>query len=369
MSQEPLVSVVTPFYNTAEYLAECMESVLRQTYANFEYLLLNNRSTDGSREIAARYAKSDPRIRLLDTPQHLDQLPNFNHALRQINPASAYVKMVLADDAIAPDCLERMVATAQLDPRIAIVAGYYSYEGRIDGAGIPLHRRHLSGRDALRLTFLMERFLVGSPSTVLYRADAVRRRDPFFTPGLYHADTETAYEIMLEADLGFVHQVVAFVRADNEGITSSARAFYPVPLDHLIVVERFGSRVLSEEEYAAVHRRVAREYYALLGRMALRLKGRAFWRYHRRGLGTLGRTLRWWQVVPWSAAEILHVLLNPEEAVRRLLARGERQRARARRDELQRQLSGTRAEIWPGDGGLAATEGTRQGMAAKSLGA
>ena len=61
-----LVSVVTPFYNTAAYLEECIESVLAQTYRDFEYLLVNNKSTDGSREIAARYAAKDPRLRLLD---------------------------------------------------------------------------------------------------------------------------------------------------------------------------------------------------------------------------------------------------------------------------------------------------------------
>ena len=58
MKHEPRVSVVTPFYNTAEYLAECIESVLAQTYTNFEYILVNNKSTDGSREIAERYLKT-----------------------------------------------------------------------------------------------------------------------------------------------------------------------------------------------------------------------------------------------------------------------------------------------------------------------
>jgi glycosyltransferase involved in cell wall biosynthesis len=52
----PLVSIVTPFYNTRDYLRECMESVLRQTYENSEYVLVDNCSTDGLSEIAADYA-------------------------------------------------------------------------------------------------------------------------------------------------------------------------------------------------------------------------------------------------------------------------------------------------------------------------
>ena len=58
----PLVSVLTPFYNTAPYLAECIESVLAQTRGDFEYLLVDNCSTDGSDDIAAGYAARDPRI-------------------------------------------------------------------------------------------------------------------------------------------------------------------------------------------------------------------------------------------------------------------------------------------------------------------
>ncbi len=61
----PLVSVVTPFFNTAPYLAEYIESVLAQSYSQFEYILMDNCSTDGSSEIAATYASRDPRIRLI----------------------------------------------------------------------------------------------------------------------------------------------------------------------------------------------------------------------------------------------------------------------------------------------------------------
>ena len=61
--EAPLVSVVTPFYNTAAWLTECIESVLAQTYHNWEYILVDNCSADGSTEIARRYAKTDSRIR------------------------------------------------------------------------------------------------------------------------------------------------------------------------------------------------------------------------------------------------------------------------------------------------------------------
>ena len=55
---DPLVSVVTPVYNGGKFLRECIESVLSQTYQNFEYIILNNSSTDDTLEIAEDYGMS-----------------------------------------------------------------------------------------------------------------------------------------------------------------------------------------------------------------------------------------------------------------------------------------------------------------------
>ena len=71
MVTKPFISVVTPFYNTQKYLAECIESVLRQTYQNWEYILVDNCSSDGSSEIAARYASQCDKIRVIQTEEVL----------------------------------------------------------------------------------------------------------------------------------------------------------------------------------------------------------------------------------------------------------------------------------------------------------
>ena len=77
MQPNPLVSFVTPFFNTREYLAECIESVLRQTYQDWEYILVDNQSKDGSNEIAKSYASRFPeKIRLIRTEKFLTQVQN-----------------------------------------------------------------------------------------------------------------------------------------------------------------------------------------------------------------------------------------------------------------------------------------------------
>src|SRR5262249_22031082 len=154
-------------------------------------------------------------------------------------PRAKYVKMALADDVLLPECVERMVSIAEQNPRIGLVAAYYHFEGRIDGVGLPRHVTVMPGREALQLTLRSGCFLVGTPTTVLYRADLVRARPQFFRPGIYHADTNTAYDLMLAQDFGFVHQVLSFVRSDNESFSSAIRGFGPIPLDFLTVVERF----------------------------------------------------------------------------------------------------------------------------------
>src|ERR1051326_1696530 len=128
-SSEPFVSVVTPVYNGAAYLAESIDSVLGQSYGNFEYLIVNNCSTDATLEIAQRYAEKDTRIRVCDNDDFLPVMVNHNHAVNQMSPQSKYCKLLSADDWLLPDCLARMVALAEAHPNVGIV-GCYSHEGK-----------------------------------------------------------------------------------------------------------------------------------------------------------------------------------------------------------------------------------------------
>jgi glycosyltransferase involved in cell wall biosynthesis len=99
MQLEPFVTVVTPFYNTREFLAECIESVVGQTYENWEYILIDNQSTDGSTEIAEYYASRFPnKIRIIHTNSFLSQVQNYNFAFSHVSSTSKYCKMVQADD-------------------------------------------------------------------------------------------------------------------------------------------------------------------------------------------------------------------------------------------------------------------------------
>src|SRR5690349_21028297 len=179
-TSQPLVSIVTPVYNGAEFLPECIESVLAQTYQNWDHTIVNNCSTDDTVAIARRYAEKDSRIRILENDTFLRIIPNHNHALRQLSPASKYFKIVFADDWIFPNCLEEMVSLAEKHPSVGIVGAYGLQAHEVMWAGLPYPSTVVSGREVCRRLLLDGLYVFGTPNSLLYRADLVRRHDPFF---------------------------------------------------------------------------------------------------------------------------------------------------------------------------------------------
>jgi glycosyltransferase involved in cell wall biosynthesis len=317
----PIVSVVTPFYNSAEYLAACIESVLGQTYPDFEYVLVDNCSTDGSSAIADDSAARDSRIRLVKADTFRGQVENYNYALSQIDARSRYCKIVQADDWIYPRCLESMVEIADREPRIGIVAAY-SLRGRsLRGAGLPVEQWHVAGRAAARLQMLDGLFFTGSPTTILYRADLVRARQPFYDLNRYHEDTEVAYEIFKNSDLGFAHQLLSYQRVDAESMMGKRRSYEPHFLDKLIVLERYGGDFLAPGELRAALKDNERALFRFLGGSVLRARDASFWKYQAGGFAVAGRRLPKWRIFLSALNRLLDLVLNPKATIELVLAR------------------------------------------------
>ncbi len=324
---QPLVSIVTPVYNEAEYLAECIESVLAQAYQNWEYTIVDNRSTDESLAIARSYAAKDSRIRIHQNQQFLAALPNHNNALRQISPASKYCKVVLGDDWIFPECLERMVAVAERHPSIGIV-GAYALEGtKVSWAGLPHPSVLVSGYDICRRHLLEQLYVFGSPTSVLYRADLVRSHDPFYSEANIHADTEICFELLKTSDFGFVHQVLTFTRVRPESrskISTALHSFYGGTLHDLT---NHGSHYLTPEELAACREAHLADYYRFLGKSLLQSRDKKFWDYHRKNLNDLGGGYSRTRVVRGMLLALGRAALDPRRSAEKLFKAGDKQNA------------------------------------------
>ncbi len=312
---QPLISVVTPFHNTAVYLAECIESVLAQTYSNFEYILVDNCSTDGSTEIAERYLGRDPRIRLIRRPKLLSQVQNYNRVLAEISDASLYCKIVQADDSIFPECLRLMVEAFGQSESIGLVSSYWLKGSEVRGSRFPYPTPMLSGKEMARLYLRTGLWVFGSPTAVMYRSSMVKSDQPFYDESRLHEDTEKCMQILEHWDFGFVHQVLSFSRADNESISSAVRDFQPAALDRYIIVQRFARVFLDEREAAALIRRNRREYYNVLAGEVLHGRKSAFWRYHASGLNTLGETINRSSLALQVFRKVLWKAVNPGAAI------------------------------------------------------
>jgi glycosyltransferase involved in cell wall biosynthesis len=315
----PLVSAVTPFYNTAPYLAKCIESVLAQTYSHFEYILMDNCSTDGSSEIAENYARHDPRIRLIRCSQFLSQLANYNRALAEISEKSEYCKIVEADNYIFPDCLSMMLEAFGQSEGIGLVSSYCIEGSDIKGSGYPFPMPRLSGKEAARQYLRGGPHVFGSATTVMYRSSLVRHQQPFFNESLPHSDTEKCMEILEHWDFGFVHQILSFLRIDNESISSEFRTFQPHVLDRYIIVQRYASTFLGAAEAASLKEESKRQYYRVLAKEAILLRPPEFWRHHREGLETLSEPIDWRYLALSVGLALLWLVSNPGMMVRRAL--------------------------------------------------
>lgn len=121
MSQ-PLVSVIVPVYNVAQYLPQCLASLRGQTYQSLEVLLINDGSTDGSKEICRAYAELDERFHLIDKPNS-GVSDSRNRALDRAK--GKFLQFVDADDFLAPDATETLIHAAQSSGADLVISHFY----------------------------------------------------------------------------------------------------------------------------------------------------------------------------------------------------------------------------------------------------
>ncbi len=128
----PLVSIIVPVYNAAPDLARCIESVRKQSYENWELLLVNDGSSDTSGPICRMYERVDGRIHVLDKKNEGVSAAR-NDALDAAK--GDFVQFLDSDDYLPPDATEKLVARALADDCDLVVARYY----RVKAEKITVH--------------------------------------------------------------------------------------------------------------------------------------------------------------------------------------------------------------------------------------
>ena len=125
---EPLVSVIMIFLNARKYMAEAIESVLKQTLSSWELLLVDDGSSDGSREIAFSYAVRDPqRVRVIEHPGRSNRGTGPSRNLGMHHARGRYLAFLDADDVYEPQRLERAVQLLEEDSALGVVINRERY--------------------------------------------------------------------------------------------------------------------------------------------------------------------------------------------------------------------------------------------------
>ena len=122
--ENPRVTVLLPSYNAERYLGQSVESILHQTFTDFEFLIIDDGSTDGAVEILRRYAKQDPRIRLI-LRENRGLVATLNEGLEKAR-APLLARMDNDDEAV-PDRLEKQVAFLDVHPEVMCVASAFTF--------------------------------------------------------------------------------------------------------------------------------------------------------------------------------------------------------------------------------------------------
>ncbi|HEY0716634.1 MAG TPA: glycosyltransferase family 2 protein [Streptosporangiaceae bacterium] len=213
MNAAPRLTIGLPVYNGRNYVGQAIEALLGQTFGDYELIISDNASTDGTADICRQYARRDSRIRYVRQPHNIGIAPNHNFIVSEAR--GELVKWASHDDLYARDMMERCVQALDEHPH-AVLA--HPWTAMIDGSGqvtaaieYPLNTSSPSAPERFRSTLFANG---GDDTGGVIRTEVMRR-----TTGLnsfHHADRTIITELALQ---GPFHQVPdwLYFRRDHPG--------------------------------------------------------------------------------------------------------------------------------------------------------
>lgn len=227
MSTNPLVSVVLPVYNGEKYLSEAIASILSQTFSDFEFIIIDDGSTDGSSEIVDRWAKLDRRIRVISR-ENRGLVYSLNEG---INAATGkYIARMDADDVSDPRRFQSQVDYLECNSDVVLL-GVRVYPSRF------MNWRFLGLSGKLNTTWgLVFRNNVGHPGVML-RTDILKKHSlNYRTDYLYAEDFKLWSEMVRYGLADILPQSLLYYRPHDKSLSIQHRN-EQATVDRKIVVE------------------------------------------------------------------------------------------------------------------------------------
>jgi glycosyltransferase involved in cell wall biosynthesis len=225
IEESPLVSIGVPVYNGGPFLRECLDSILEQTYANWECIIVNNCSKDDTLEIAQEYANKDKRFSVIDNKDFLNVMQNWNETYAHVSPHTEYFKIVPADDWLFPEFLEEMVLLMEKFENVGMVSSYRIDGHEIRGRGLDYYKGPVfPGKDIFEMEITSKIDVTGSGNTHLFKNRFLKQLNGYpkiFNEKNLHVDMELAYDILNISDFGFIFKSLSYTRHHDESISDS----------------------------------------------------------------------------------------------------------------------------------------------------
>lgn len=233
MEKRPAISVIVPVYKAEKYLHRCVDTLLAQTFQDFEVLLIDDGSPDKSGEICDDYAKKDFRVRVF----HKEN--GGVSSARQCgidNAQGEYTIHTDPDDWVEPEMLETLYKKAKEDDADMVICDYYEY---VDGCNQYINQCPSSLNHIMVLKDLF-RFLHGSLCNKLIRKELFDRYDVKFPLGVNYSEDLYICIVLLQNPINVVYLSNAFYHYDrminNNSITlhdrkdwyNKMKSFYPL---------------------------------------------------------------------------------------------------------------------------------------------
>lgn len=180
----PKVSVLMTAYNSERYIAEAIESILNQTFSDFEFLIINDGSTDKTADIIAQYAKADKRIKFIDNKNNQGLIAVLNQGLDLCR--GEYIARMDSDDIAMPERLAKQVEYLDANPHVGAVGGWHEKFG-INVT--PTIRQYPENAK------ILDMLVLGTPlshPTTTIRTSVLRDNKIYYNPDFPHAED---YEI------------------------------------------------------------------------------------------------------------------------------------------------------------------------------
>ncbi|NEP78111.1 MAG: glycosyltransferase [Okeania sp. SIO3B3] len=246
----PKVTVCLPTYNSGEFLTQAIDSVLQQTFTDFELIISDDCSNDNTPEIITSYLQKDNRIRYLRNSKNLGLFTNWNQCLESTN--GEYITIFAQDDVMLPKNLEQKVNILDKYQNIGLVTSSVMV---VDANNNHLNwnwanyleDKLVNGKEWVR-NILGEANPICCPFVLMRRQVLEKVGRKFNENYAYAADLELWLRIALVADLYFVKEILGYYRWHEGNKTHSFDDFYQVKEHLQISSDLIDSLNLSDPE-------------------------------------------------------------------------------------------------------------------------